>query len=379
MHVLMLADHLGHPDGKVHGGTTYYVNTYGQLKKMGIEVTAAFLGQPHSASVQLKKMGVEPIFFSRSKWDPRALLDARKLMRDIRPDLLHLHTEKSLIIGRLLGLSMKIPCIVHLHNTNPLKVGVAQLLRMLAPHTSRVLIVSENLRDYAVHEHGFANTIVQSLPNGLDLSKFNLEEKEKESVRSKLLAELGLGSDQVLVSVIGRVNEVKGQYKALEAMPYVLNKTPNVKLLVVGDGPDIDRCKAISEDSCLQNKVLFLGQREDIPGILYSSSIVLVPSMWEEPFGYVALEAAAAGVPVIAFSSGALPNLVLDRVSGLVVDKGNVEALANAIIEVVSKPDLRQFLCERAKEHARNFSIEEHVSHLLSVYYTVLEDGGSFR
>ncbi len=368
LRLLMLADHLGHPDGKVHGGTTYFINTYPELVRQGVDLTAAFLAPAHAAAPKLMAAGVNPVFFERSKWDPRSIGDVERLVRQVKPDVIHLHSEKSMILGRWVARRHQIPVVIHLHDANALKPGVLQAQRRMARWTAAVVMTSDVLRDFALFQHRFDPGIIHILANGMDLSPYStLPAKPSSLLREELGAPIG----HPMIVVIGRVNEVKGQAELIRAMPKVLAEAPAARLVVVGEGPNRPICEKLVADLGLNGAVHFAGQRGDVPEVLATADLAVAPSMWEEPFGYVVLEAMAAGKPVVAFRSGAIPTLVEHEATGLIVEKGDIDGLASAIVKLVADSETRERFGKRARELAGNFTVERHARSLIEIYQSI--------
>jgi glycosyltransferase involved in cell wall biosynthesis len=149
---------------------------------------------------------------------------------------------------------------------------------------------------------------------------------------------------------------------------------PDAVLLLVGDGPDRARCEALVEQLGLVRAVRFAGHRHDIADILAALDVAVVPSVCEEGFPFVALEASAAGRPVVAFESGGLPEAVLNGQTGIVVPKGDLAGLSGAIAKLLQDPALARHLGEGGRQNAMRFSMSEHVSELINLYEATLDE-----
>jgi glycosyltransferase involved in cell wall biosynthesis len=128
----------------------------------------------------------------------------------------------------------------------------------------------------------------------------------------------------------------------------------------------------------LEHCVRLAGQREDVPDILAASDVLAIPSL-TEGLPYVAIEAAAAGRPVVAFDCGGVPDVVLQGQTGILVPAGDESALATAIVRVLADPALAKRLGEAGRRHAGRFTVGRHVARLEEIYNAVLEDGASDR
>jgi len=366
--VLCASDHLGHADGKIHGGTTYFIEHLPKLAQ-AVELATCFLGKYHPAVADLEKQSIAPIFLNHSKWNPKSFYDLLKLIRSFKPDILHLHSEKSLAIGRMLGLITKTPTIAHIHDANPLKAPVKQLNRYFAKRTSAAIVVSDEIIEHANKEHGFPKSIISVIHNGLDISRFSLLSANS---RSTIRKEFAIPNNEPIIALIGRVNKDKGQLEMIQAMNLITKSFHSCKLLIVGDGPDLMNCKKVVENLGLSKAVIFTGQRNDIPNVLMAATIAAVPSMGQEAFGFTALEAIASGKPVVAFRSGGIPNMIIHGKTGVLVEKGDIKELARETVALLNNPSKSKAYGKAGKDHAKNFSVEKHIEKLLEVYRTVL-------
>ncbi|MDW7710951.1 MAG: glycosyltransferase [Deferrisomatales bacterium] len=372
--VLALADHLGHPDGRVHGGTTYFLDTYPALQRAGVALTVCFQSRPHPAGDVLRERGVEPIFLGRAKWDPRAYGDVKRLVRQTRAEILHLASFKSHLIGRLLQPGTGVRTIVHVHDLFPPTGAVGWLQRRVAGRTDLAIGVSDAARRVAVDAYGIDAARTVTLHNGIDLRRFaTLEDGDRARVRDGL----GLGPGDYVVGMVGRFDPVKGHEDALRALSALQDGT--TRLLLVGDGPTRAACESLAEGLGLRDAVRFTGQRSDVPDLLNAMDVLIMPSS-AEGLGFAAIEAFAAGRPVVAYPVGGLGEIVAHGHNGLLVEERHFEALARALARLRDDRALRVALGKRAKESAGSFSIDGHVRGLIGLYEALLaaprRDGG---
>lgn len=337
MRVLCLADHLGHRGGGVHGGTTYFETALPSLRRAGVDIHAGFLDPPHPAAERLRSAGVEPTFLARQKWDPRAGLDLLRLVRRLRPAVLHLHSEKSILLGRLVGRQVGVPAVIHLHDALKPKLGPVQ--RRLTPGTASVVVISDALTEHARADFGASDDQIEVVHYGRDLGAFAEVGAE---ARTAARAELGIPGDAVVVALIGRVVREKGQRDLLAAAPQVLARCPAARFLVIGTGPDLDDCVDYARSLGITDRVWFTGQRDDVPAMLAASDLTAMPSRWVEGFGWSALESIAAGRPVVAYRSGGIPVVVQHEETGLLVESADVDGLASAAARLAADPNLRR-------------------------------------
>jgi glycosyltransferase involved in cell wall biosynthesis len=168
---------------------------------------------------------------------------------------------------------------------------------------------------------------------------------------------------------VARLDPQKGLGDLLEAAARV----PDASFVVAGDGPDRERLGETARSLGLHDRVCFLGHRDDVPDLLRSCDVFVLPSLYEG-FPLSVLEAMAAGKPVIATAVGGTPEAVSDGETGFLVPPGDPSALAAAIRAVLSDPVLARRLGSAGRERAcRTFSAAEMVRHVVRLYEDILK------
>jgi L-malate glycosyltransferase len=181
--------------------------------------------------------------------------------------------------------------------------------------------------------------------------------------------------DVLRAGMIARMNHpVKNHAAFLRAASEVAGRHPTVEYLLAGDGPLRPELERLAARLGLKDRVLFLGDRPDIPAVLAALDILVVPSS-SESLSNVILEAMAAGVPVVATRVGGTPEVVLEGETGLLVPAGSDEALAAAMERFLTQPSLRLHCSARAREFARtHFAGDGARDQYCRLYETLLEE-----
>lgn len=301
---------------------------------------------------------------------------ARALSR-MGPGIVHTHGVRGNFFGRLLANHFNMhPIVTTIHSDLDLDYPdwrqrlVYRLLEQATdPWVTHFIAVSRGLCDKLV-ARGLAAERITVIPNGVDLSRFAPDPVARERLR----AELGLPAGARLAGLVARLHPVKGHPLFLEAAARVLARRQEegfsdpVGFLVVGDGEPAYRqeLEALAGRLGLGDTVRFLGDRDDVPAILAGLDVAVLASQ-AEGFPLAAIEALAAGVPLVATRVGSLPEIVRDGVDGILVPPGNPQALAAALSRLLSAPDLSRRMGEAARQAAGRFSVEgfvERTSHL---------------
>lgn len=366
--VLFVNDHLGYSHGVTHGGTTYLTHTLGNLPRVGVLPSLCILRGFHPAAERLRAVGVDPVFLGRAKWDPRALPDLLALLRRDKPDIVHLNGMKAHLIGRLAARAAGIPAIVHLHFEYAPVLGPLQ--RALGRRTPRLLAASERLAEHGRNAFGVPGDRSEAVYNGLPDEAFAVAPDARRTIREWL----AIPADAPVIAVVGRLmlRPDKGHRELLRALALVQRRLPDVVLVIAGDGPARSACEHLTDELGLRQNVRFVGQIERVADVLAASDVAAMPSMCEEAFGYAALEAEAVGRPVVAFRVGGLPEAVVDGRTGILVERGDVEALGHALEELLVDGARRSSMGVAARAFASEFTIERHVQRLGEIYRELL-------
>lgn len=209
---------------------------------------------------------------------------------------------------------------------------------------------------------------VHCVYNGIDLARF------AGGADGYLQQQLGLSRGTRVVFASGRAQPYKGFEDFIDAAALLeAQGVPDVAFVYCGDGPTLEALRARAAERGVR-AFHFLGRRDDVPRLLRSASVAVVPARWAEAFGLTVVEGMAAGVPVVASRVGGIPELVEDGRTGLLVEPGDAAALSRAIRRLLDAPALATALARSAAEEAgRRFSVERTVAELCGLLVTLGE------
>jgi len=278
--------------------------------------------------------------------DTIALFAIIALIRRERPTLLHTHTTKAGILGRIAGRMTRTKIIHTPHGhlfygyfgTGKERLYVF-LEQLAARFCERIITISEDERgEYLRKGIGDENKVV-TIHNGIDMKKFPGNGK-------KIRAELGIAQQVPVVGFVGRMDEIKGPDRFAEAAKKIKAASPQIHFIMVGDGPMRKELIKMTEDI---SGFHFLGYREDIPDVIAALDLLLIPSL-NDGFNLAAAEAMASAKPIIATAVGGLPEVVGD--GGILVKPEDVKGLAQEAIQLINAPDLRKQIGEKGRKRA---------------------------
>jgi glycosyltransferase involved in cell wall biosynthesis len=268
-----------------------------------------------------------------ARTDARALAGLHALFRKSRPDVVSTHMSKAGAIGRVAARAAGVPVVVHTYHGKGFHVFSSRWKERAALLAERALgrlstaniVVSEKQRAEFV-SLGIAPDRLRVIRYGLDLDVLMC------AGAAPLHAELALPPSVRLVGVVARVVAIKGQDVLLRAAARLRPSYPDVHYVIAGDGDARAFCETLASELQLADRVHFLGWRRDVPALLRSLSVAVLPTVLDfEGTPLAVIEAMAAGRPVVATDVGGVAEVVRNGETGLLIPPRDDEALARAI------------------------------------------------
>jgi glycosyltransferase involved in cell wall biosynthesis len=242
-------------------------------------------------------------------------------------------------------------------------------LRRIQNLCGAVLANALQVRDALISEDGFAPEKLHVIRNGVDLRKFQVaSEREVQFPDS--------GSGRLIVMVGNMHSDVKGHPWLIAAAPAVIHEFPSTRFVLVGDGEARPGLEKQVRELGLSQSFLFLGRRSDVPRILASCDVAVLPSR-AEGLPNAVLEYMAAGLPTVVTRVGGNEELVEDGVTGLLVPAEDPDALSAALLKYLQNPEEAGKIARRGREFvSRNFSFDRLVREVDELYSTLLKERG---
>ena len=301
---------------------------------------------------------------------PRGILFFRRIFKNIKtikPDIIHVQNIQNSIPVYFAKKIQKTPYCISLHNNLEL-MGIA-LPNIMKKYWMKLPYVKDANAIVSLTKE-MAETVQESLqresdiiPNGVDIKRFYPNPTPNEERENKIIL------------TISRLDNKKGIEYAIESMPNILKKYPHTILRIIGDGdfrPELDK---ISESLCLQNSVEFIGQipNSDVPDYLQNADIFLLPSLFEG-LPLTLLESMACGLPVISTPVSIAPEIIEKWDNGIIVPFKSPEAISNAVITLLSNPDLRETYAENSATAAKEtMSWKSVAEQYISLYQSIID------
>lgn len=263
---------------------------------------------------------------------PFALLATLASVHQIRPDIIYTSQQNyDVRIAHLISRLYHIPHIVHLHYTLGPWLGTDVMHAIC--RTPHMIAVSEFIRQSALLR-GVAPSSICTVPNAIGPESF-YEGADRIAMR----AEFGWEPNTPVVIAAGRLDPMKGHLQMIDVFASVLRRMPHARLLICGRTltrstyPDLVRQRVA--DLGIHHAVAFAGHRYDLPALMQASDVFALLSEME-PFGLVFLEAMAVGLPVVAYYSGAIPEIVVDGMTGLLSYPDRPDHLVDNLVKLLS-------------------------------------------
>jgi len=274
--------------------------------------------------------------------DAQALWQLIRLFRQEQPALVHTHTSKAGVLGRVAAWLARVPVIVHTPHGHvfyghfgPFRSWLfLQIERVLSVLTDRLIALTEAERqDHLDRAVGEADRFVV-VPSGIDRERFG-----RARVQGKQQPDwFGCPPEALIVGSVGWLTDVKGHEYLIEAVAKLKPDFPSLHLVIIGSGDRHDALLQQSELAGLRDAVHLLGHRDDIEACLAGMDLFVLPSL-NEGMGRALIEAMAAGLPVIASRVGGIPAVISHERTGLLVLPGDAGALAEALRRLLDRPE----------------------------------------
>ena len=310
--------------------------------------------------------------------DLKTLWGMYRLFRSERPDVVHTHTAKAGTLGRIAGVLARVPVVIHTYHGHvlggdyfaPWKMRFfLEVERQLAKFTDRLVVLTNRQARQMADELRIARSERFSVvPLGLELDRFL--EVDREAQRGRMREELGIGLDELVVGIVGRMVPIKNHELFLDLLPELFATAHgSARALVVGSGERESILRARAEALGVHDRVTWLGWRRDLPR-LYPAMDVLLLTPHDEGTPVAVFEALVTGTPVVARDVGGVAEVLVDSLgagpAGVVVPRdASLEMWAAAAIRAAAAPALSR---ERRAEIARHFSVERLADDIAGLY-----------
>jgi len=315
-------------------------------------------------------------------YDPIILIKLIKLLRENHYDIVHTHTTKAGILGRIAARIARVPIIVHgLHgstfqafNSSLLNWFLFLFERLTGKFTDAYISVSGVLSEKYIERGIGKKENYHTIYSGMELETF-YRVRGKIDCRKKQ-RELGIDLEDFVIGNVARLETRKGHKFLIAAFKKVIEerKGCTLKLLIIGEGNKRENLESYVEELNLEDKVIFTGYREDVEELMAIMDIFVLTSL-REGLPRVLVQAAAVGMPSIAFNVDGVPEIIEDNHNGFLVKAGDVKQLTKRIIQYIDHKELLMLHGKNGRELIKGkWSIKDMVERIDKIYQKLITE-----
>ena len=319
----------------------------------------------------LDALGIDITYLGRGKFDPFTFRALRRVVRDKRIDILHMHGYGATTFGRAVGALGRVPTILHEHanlTDTPWFQKVAD--RALEPFTDIAIAVSKSTADFVVQARQVPPSKVKVVYLGVPLEEFSRPRTPAEIADAR--SELGTGAREFAIGTITRLHDSKGNSYLVDAAARVVSQRPTARFFLVGEGPLRADLEAQAAGLGLGDRFVFAGFRKDVARTLSAFDLCVFPSLWEGT-PLTVFETLAMGKPIVSTDADGLLDVLTADVDAVIVPKRNAQALAEKILWAIDRPEDRARLGAGARVKSARYDINTFVRKMEQLYVLMHE------
>ena len=323
--------------------------------------------KPYTSNIYIVPMVREV----EAKNDIKAILKVRKILKQIKPDIVYLHSSKAGAIGRIaLAFNFKTKILYNAHGwyfnaqiSDKKRKIFALIEKILAIKTDKIINISKSEYESALKYKIAPEKKMCIIENGIDFTKFENNDKYREETRKKYYIE----NNEIVIGVVGRLTEQKDPMTMIKAFELVHKENKNTKLMYVGSGELEEEVKQYAKENDILDKVIITGWVNNVEKYIPAFDIAVLPSKWEG-FGLVLIEYMACDKPIIATNVGGIKDIIKDKENGFIVENGNEKQLSKKIQEIILKKYVEQNIIKNNKQERQKYAIENVIRKHIQIF-----------
>lgn len=320
---------------------------------------------------ELEKIGIKVIALNKKPGIDLSIIPKLiRVIKDNRIHIVHTHLWTADFWGRIAAKFSEVPVIISTaHNVDCWKPKIFLFIdKLLTGFSDIIIAVSEEVKNFYLKTAKLPREKIITVFNGIELAKFDPSAANKID-KTK---EFNFSPNDKVIGIIGRLVEQKGQVYFLEMMRILKQKYPDIKGLVIGEGPLKEKLIHKAKELQLEKSVVFTGLRKDIPDLLNFIDI-LVSSSTYEGLPMILLEAMAAGKPIVATRVGGNPEIIDDGKTGFLVPAKDPQALVDRVASLLDDNEYSKKIGDSAQEKVKKlYSIEKMLQDTENIYDELL-------
>lgn len=270
----------------------------------------------------------------------------RKLIRELKPDVVHTHSSKAGIIGRAAAWAENTPVIIHTIHGLPFHPYQSKLInkiyisleRYAAKRAHKIVTVCDAMREQALREGIGTRDMYETVYSGMEVEPFLQDINDRHATRQQY----GIKEDDIVIGTVARLSDLKGHDDLLKVLPDLVRKYPNVKLMWVGDGWLREKLEQKLNELRLKEHVVLVGMvnPDQIPRFIRAMDVLVHPS-YREGLARALPQALLTRVPVVSYDCDGAPEVCLEDQTGKRVKTGDIKQLHQALAWMCEHPQAR--------------------------------------
>ncbi|QZY55342.1 glycosyltransferase family 4 protein [Crassaminicella profunda] len=310
--------------------------------------------------------------------DIKSMIYILKIIKTQNYDIVHLHSSKAGALGRIICFFHKIPCVYTPHGwafniktSRAKQLIYANIEKFLSLFTKYIINISKYEYVSAVKNKIANEQKLKLINNGIDIEKY----KHVCVDKIKFKESLKVPKETILIGMVGRITEQKDPISFVKMARKIINRGHNVHFILVGDGELRKEVENEINHQNLNKNITITGWIDQVGNYVKCFDIGILTSKWEG-FGLVLAEYMASKVPVVASNVDGIPNVIIDGKTGILVEAGDIDGFADAIIRLIEDRTLyRQFVENGFQRVVSKFNIDRVVDEHVQMYKQILRDG----
>jgi glycosyltransferase involved in cell wall biosynthesis len=352
----------------VGGAEKHLLSLLANLDRARFQFTIVFLKGRGELVPYFECNGIRVVSLNvKGVWDISALARIAFLVKKGAYDIVHTHLPRADFFGTLgarLGGSKVIICTKHNEDQYFRNPFLASLARFAARFDTKVVVISDAVGRFMTDVIGIPREKISKIYYGIEVKAF--------SSRGTLRREYDIPQEIPLAGVIGRFEEQKGHRFVIQAIKKIKETLPQAKFVFAGRGALEDELRSLANRAGVETNIIFAGFRDDISNVISDIDVLILPSLWEG-FGLVLLEAMAASKPVIATGIGAIPEVVEDGITGILVTPRDVEMMVTAVTRLLVDSEMARRLGKAGRARViEHFGLQKMVREWQRLYEGLL-------
>ncbi len=307
--------------------------------------------------------------------DLQSIVELKKIIKKINPDIVYLHSSKAGGIGRIaLWFNRKIKIIYNAHgwffnaDIGKKKKNIYILLeKILAIRADMIVNISKDEYKSSIKNKIASEKKQCIIENAIDLKKFENIMEYNTKIRKKY----NIGNNEKIIGVVGRVTEQKDPITAIKAFNIINKKFPHTRLMYVGAGNLKNEVITFAKENNIEDKIIITGWVENVERYISSFDIAILPSKWEG-FGLVILEYMASGKPIVASGVGGIKDLIKNNENGYLFCCGDYEKMAKLVEDLITNQNKKDEFIKYNLENVKKFNIEKLINQHIELFNKLL-------